>query len=187
MNDYACSTNAPSLSKSRLKDGLPYPSITRPRGVLTTSEFAYIQRREAGQSMQAFVEECSRRYLYSCRVTTAPDPSFASGPLLVDLSPLLYPWDRVCNWYRETVFNHQMDLFDCPYTVELLRWKSLVMERCLDPIFDDPQRVRLVLATVCLIQPNYSDYLFFDEVGEDEPERIFGWVVEDNDRRPWGT
>ena len=187
MNDYACSTHAPSLSTSRLTDGLPYPSITRPRGVLTTTEFAYIQRREARQLMQATVEECRRRYLYSCRVTTVPEPSFATGPLLVDLTPLLYPWDRICKWYRDTVFNRQLDLFKCPYTVELLRWKSLVLERCLEPIFDDPQRVRLVLANVGIIQPKCSDYLVFDEVYEDDPERIFGWIIEDHDRRPWGT
>ena len=106
---------------------------------------------------------------------------------MVDLTSLLYPWDRLCCWYRETVFRRQMNLFECPYQTELTRWNTLVLERCLEPIFDDPQRVRLILATVGLIKPAYSDYLFFDEKYEGEPERIFGWAIEDHDRRPWGT
>lgn len=133
------------------------------------------------------VEECRRRYVYSCRVTGAPDPAFGTGTLMVDLTALVYPWDRLCCWYRDNVFRRQLDLFECPYRTELLRWQTLLLERCLEPIYDDPQRVRLILATVGLIPSLYEDFTCFDGIEEGDPEPIFGWVSADHDRRPWGT
>ena len=187
MDNFACSTSVYLPPLSCLKDGSPYPSISRPQGVLATTHFAYIQRREAAQQLQAIVEECRRRYVYSRRVTGAPDPSFGTGTLMVDLTALVYPWDRLCCWYRETVFRRQMDLFECPYQTELTRWKTLVLERCLEPIYDDPQRVRLILATVGLIPSMYADFELYEDLEEGDPEPIFGWVMEDHDRRAWGT
>ena len=114
MTDVAYSADTAVTQPIKYRESDPYPSITRPNGVLTTSMFAYIQRTEAPQYMQALVEECRRLYLYSTRVKGAPDPSFTSGTLIVDLTHLVYPWDRLCCWYRHDVFGRQMDLFRCP-------------------------------------------------------------------------
>ena len=81
MNDVAYSADTAITQPIKYRDTNPYPSITRPNGVLTTSMFAYIQRTEAPQYMQALVEECRRLYLYSTRVKGAPDPSFTSGTI----------------------------------------------------------------------------------------------------------
>ena len=186
MSNVACLKHPSSPTRPALNDGRAYPCVTRPNGVLSTAGVAYIQRREAGQCLQALVEECRRRYVYSSRVTGAPDPSFGTGTLMVDLTPLLYPWDRLCCWYRETVFRRQMNLFECPYQTELTRWNTLVLERCLEPIYDDPQRVRLILATVGLIPSMYADFELYEDFDEGDPEPIFGWVMEDHDRRAWG-
>ena len=187
MSNVACVMHASSPTRPALHDGLPYPCITRPSGVLSTAGFAYMQRREAGQYLQALVEQCRRRYVYSCRVTGAPDPSFGSGPLIINLTALMYPWDRLCCWYRETVFRRQMDLFECPYQSELTRWRDLIADRCFEPIYDDPQRVRLLLATVDLIPAINVDYELYDEDGNDINEPIFGWAAADHNRRAWGT
>ena len=185
MSNVACLKHPSSPTRPALNDGRAYPCVTRPNGVLSTAGFAYIQRREAGQYLQALVEECRRRYVYSCRVTGVPDPSFGTGTLIVDLTPLMYPWDRLCCWYRETVFRRQMDLFECPYDTELTRWRELVLERCFEPIYDDPQRERLLLATVGLIPAMYADYELYEEDENGVNEPIFGWVVADHHRRAW--
>ena len=177
MSDVACLKHADSPTRSALNNGVPYPCITRPNGVLSTAGFAYIQRREAGQYLQALVEQCRRRYVYSCRVTGVPEPWFGTGTLIVDLTPLIYPWDRLCCWYRNTLFRRQMGLFECPYDTELTRWRELVLERCFEAIYDDPQRERLLLATVGLVPAMYADYELYEEDENGVNEPIFGWVV----------
>lgn len=187
MSNYVYSGHNNPFPPSHQISGLLYPCITRPVGVLTISEFAHIQRRENTQRLQAVVEECRRRYIYSCRVVGTPDPSFGTGHLMLDLTALLYPWDKLCCWYRNNVFRRQLDFFECPYRTELSRWQTLLLERCLEPIFDDPQRVRLILASVGLLELSHADSMWLEHLYDSDAEPIFGWIYADHDRRPWGT
>ena len=185
MDNMVCPPQANRPVRPRYREGFPYPCITRPEGVLTPTMFAYIQRREAPQYLQAFVEGCWRRYVYSCKVAGIPDPSLEGGTLLPYLTPLLYPWDRLCCWYRDTVFERQLELFECPYKFELTRWRRLVLERCFEPIYDDPQRLRLTLANVGLIPAMYEDFELYQDTEGGVSEPIFGWVPDDHTRRAW--
>ena len=187
MDNIVCPPQANVPARRRYRQESSYPCITRAEGVLTPAMFAYIQRREAPQYLQAIVEGCWRRYVYSCKVAGVPDPSLKGGTVLPDLAPLLYPWDRLCTWYRSTVFESQLELFECPYKFELSRWRRLVLDRCFGPIYEDPKRIRLLLASIDLIPAMYADYELYDEDGNGINEPIFGWVAADHDRRAWVT
>ena len=177
MNDVAYSADTAITQPIKFRDPNPYPSISRPNGVMTISMFAYVQRTETRQYMQALIEECRRLYLYSTRVTGAPDPSFTSGTLIVDLSALMYPWDKLCCWYRDNIFCRQMDLFRCPYQHELSRWHTFVLERSFEPIYDDPGRVRLLLATVGLIPAKHGEFEYYADFEDSGGEPLFGWAI----------
>lgn len=183
MNDVAYSAGTATTQPIKYRDTNPYPGITRPNGVLTTSMFAYIQRTEAPQYMQALVEECRRLYLYSTRVKGAPDPSFTSGTLIVDLTPLFYPWDKICCWYRSDVFDRQMDLFRCPYEHELSLWHTFIENYCFEPIYYDPGRVRLILAAVGLIPADHAEFEYYTDCEDSGGEPLFGWTISDHEWR----
>lgn len=130
-----------------------YPSVTRPDGVLGLSEFAYIQRREAPQLLHDLAIRCWRRYRYALLLTRPADPvadPFDTRPY-PDLAPLLPAWDRLCCWYRDTLFDRQLDLFGCPWNDELARWHGFVRHRCVDVILDRPDWVRLVMQSLAIL------------------------------------
>jgi hypothetical protein len=128
----------------------PFPSIDRPHGVLTLKEFAFTQRREAEATLQTIVYECWRTYRRALTLTRPGKPlpdAFEARPDR-DLGPLLLGWGRVCVWYREHMFDLQLDLFTCPHDSELIRWHRWVDRHCTTVILDQPLWVRTVLETL---------------------------------------
>lgn len=97
----------------------PYPSVTRPQGILTLDGFAYIQRRGAVVMLHQLLRGCWQAYR-NALLLTRPGTLFDRHPR-ADMAPLIPTWDRVCVWYRDTLFDPQMTLFDCTYEHELDR------------------------------------------------------------------
>lgn len=148
LDDAVCRTCRPDYSG--FYRYAPFPSIDRPHGVLTLKEFAFTQRREAGATLQNMVYECWRTYRTALTLTQPGSPlpdTFEQRPDR-DLGPLLLGWDKVCVWYREHVFDRQLDLFTCPHVTELRRWHRWVERHCTNVILEQPLWVRTFLETL---------------------------------------
>lgn len=155
-----------------------YPSTTRPEGVLTVAMFARHQRVSAGQLLQSLTEECWRRYTYACDlagVCLNDDTPSPRNPI-PDLTPMIYPWDKLCCWYRANHFDRQLNLFECPYQAELTRWYEFVENRCFAEIYRFPERVERVLATVGLGRTKVPRSGWEATHEDDNEEPLFGWV-----------
>lgn len=146
----------------------PYPSVTRPEGVLTIDGFAYIQRRSAVVMLNQLLHGCWQAYrnaLLLTRPGTLLPDLFDRYPR-ADMAPLIPTWDRVCVWYRRTLFDPQLTLFDCPYNLELDRWHHWVDRHCFGVILDRPEWVRMILEVLGYLPATTRDP---DILLEDEP------------------
>lgn len=83
-----------------------------------------------------------------------------------DLTPLLPGWDRLCRYYRETLFDRQLDLFGDPWNDELQRWHRFVLRRCIEVVLDRPDWTRLILESVGFLPVLPVD---LDWLCEDDP------------------
>lgn len=150
------------------KSNEAYPSLTRPLGVLSVHEFAYIQRRDAPRMVQDLLLRCwssIRRSLMLIRPGYPVADPFDVRPY-PDLAPLLPAWDRLCCWYRETLFDRQLDLFGDPWEDELQRWHRFVRYRCSEVILDRPDWTRLILESIGILPILPVDP---DKLCEDDP------------------
>lgn len=121
-----------------------------------------------------------QRYLYALRLTRPAHP-LPDRPEF-ELDPLYVPWDKVCCWYRDFLFDRQFDFFRCPYNLELERWSAFVDERCIKPVLQSPDQARLILqATGALAEAPLSfgeaiariDALFSEIIECSDQRRIF--------------
>lgn len=90
--------------------GQPFPS-----GVLTRDRLAWIQRREVSATLVSLTMQCRDRYHYALRLIHPgrPVPEAGRFPPNEIVACLLPAWDRVCCWYRDVLFDPQLDLFIC--------------------------------------------------------------------------
>lgn len=130
-----------------------YPSTTRPQGVLTARELAYLQRRDAPRALRQILDLCLDQYLYAQQLLhpSTPLPCRREAYATLDLTPLLPGWDRLCCWYRATLFDAQLDLFTCPYQAEVDRWQRFVIDRCFGTLLARPNLTRSVLVATGVI------------------------------------
>lgn len=145
-----------------------FPSLTRPNGVLSVKEFAYIQRRDAPRVLQNLLIRCWSRYLDALRLTRPAQPvadPFDTRPN-PDLTPLLPAWDKLCSWHRDTLFDRQLTLFGDPLEDGLQRWHRFVRRRPIDVILDRPEWTRLSLESLAILPILSIDP---DWLCEDEP------------------
>lgn len=127
-----------------------YPSEVRPSASLGRREFGFVQRRDAGRVLFDSATRAWDAYCFAlsllnpaaCR-PDRPDP---------DLSALALPWDNYCLWYRNTVFDNQLDLFLCSHQTELRRWSNFTERRCVQPILRSPQLTRSFLRATRMIE-----------------------------------
>jgi hypothetical protein len=155
------------MAGPRFKCIQAFPSLTRPNGVLSVNEFAYIQRRDAPRVLQDLLIRCWSQHRNALKLTypahAVADP-FDTRPY-PDLTPLLSAWDKLCCWYRDSLFDRQLTLFGDPWEDELQRWYRFVRRRCIEIILDRPEWTRLILESfdILPISPIDPDWLCEDE------------------------
>jgi hypothetical protein len=137
--------------------------------ILNIRGFSYFQRRHALEDIWNLTHCCWRAYRDALRMVepALPFPAQFDTPFKPDLHWLLLAYDKLCIWYRETLFGLQLELFECNFSLELDRWMHFRDRYCFELIMREPPSVRATLeATGFLPRPEHSngEYREFDNL-----------------------
>lgn len=139
-------------------------SVSPPYGpdVLTRTRLAWLQRRQARSSLVMLASECRDAYRFALALLHPAKPEPENEGRLNDYAvlDLLYAWDGLCCWYRENLFNPQLDLFTCPWNTELDRWHYFIRDRVFRLCLKWPEYVRAVLIASGVIPADPNRVLF---------------------------
>lgn len=115
--------------------------------ILGIRGFAYFQRRRALHDVWKLTDRCWHAYRDALRLVEPgqPLPPQFESPFEPDLHWLLLAYDKLCIWYRETLFGLQLELFECNFSLELGRWAHFRDRYCFDLILREPLSVRATL------------------------------------------